>query len=152
MNRKTQYVLAAAGDEDQLTQIAMESKRHWNYPEEWMQLWTESLTITPGYITENKVVKIISDDNLVGFYSLEYNEKQLFIGHFWILPRFIGNGYGREAFADIRERCLAMNEHIVEVESDPYAEGFYKTLGASKVGSVATLIEGRELSVLQFRF
>ncbi|MCW3464783.1 GNAT family N-acetyltransferase [Chitinophaga nivalis] len=152
MHTTITYLPAAAGDAEILTDIAFQSKRHWNYPEAWIQLWTESLTITPAYIQQNQVIKIIYADQVVGFYSLEYNGEQLFIDHFWILPSFIGHGLGKEAFADLRHRCIARNETIIKVESDPNADGFYTRMGATKTGIVNTLIEGRTLNIFQFHF
>ncbi|WP_339071047.1 GNAT family N-acetyltransferase [Chitinophaga sp. 212800008-4] len=152
MTQHIKYIPAEISDADPLTQIAFHSKRYWDYPEEWIQLWTEDLTITPEYISKNQVIKIINEDILAGFYALEYKEKQLYIGYFWMLPEFIGKGLGKEAFTDLRNRCLAMNEPIVDVESDPNAEGFYIKMGAEKVRSISTRIEGRHLNVFRFRF
>jgi len=33
-----------------LTSISFASKRYWNYPEEYFDVWKKELTITPGYI------------------------------------------------------------------------------------------------------
>ena len=146
------YLLAKAEDAKILTKIAIKGKSYWNYPGEWTKLWIEDLTITPAYINNNQVIKLIHDSEIVGFYSLEYKDTQLHIGHFWILPEYIGQGFGKNAFFDLQSRSIEMNEHVVKVISDPNAEGFYIKLGAKLIRSIETAIPGRKLNELEFRF
>lgn len=46
---------AESGD---LTSISFASKRYWNYPEEYFEIWEKELTITPEYIDNNIVYGI----------------------------------------------------------------------------------------------
>lgn len=39
---------ATPADAAVLTEIAHAAKRHWGYPERWVQLWRAALTITPA--------------------------------------------------------------------------------------------------------
>lgn len=34
-----------------LSAIALAAKRHWGYPEEWMELWKDEFVITPEYVS-----------------------------------------------------------------------------------------------------
>ncbi len=36
-----------------LSAIALAAKRHWRYPERWIEIWTPILTLTPEYVTAN---------------------------------------------------------------------------------------------------
>ena len=49
MNRRAARLEEAA----QLSAIAHAAKRHWGYPEAWIQHWRLTLTITPEYIARN---------------------------------------------------------------------------------------------------
>ena len=40
-------------DADTLTAIAHAAKRSWRYPEEWIRLWSNELTVTPDFIERN---------------------------------------------------------------------------------------------------
>ena len=53
-----------------LTEIAISAKRHWNYPERWIEIWIPSLTISPEYISAHETWMAIVDTMPVGFYSL----------------------------------------------------------------------------------
>jgi hypothetical protein len=45
-----------------LTMITLAAKRHWNYPENWIQIWLPSLTITSEYILVNEIWVAIVDE------------------------------------------------------------------------------------------
>ena len=48
-------IRATKDDADSLTAIAISAKRHWNYPEAWIQHWiTKGLGITEEYILANE--------------------------------------------------------------------------------------------------
>lgn len=59
------YLLAKAEDAKILTKIAIKGKSYWNYPEEWTKLWIEDLTITPTYIINNQVIKLIHANKII---------------------------------------------------------------------------------------
>ena len=54
-----------------LTGITIASKRHWGYPEKWIQLWTPELTFSPEYVSENEVWTAVVDERPVAYYSLK---------------------------------------------------------------------------------
>lgn len=54
-----------------LTTITLAAKRHWNYPESWIQLWLPSLTITSAYILKHETWAAIIDKKCAGYYSLK---------------------------------------------------------------------------------
>ena len=39
---------------DTLTEIAHAAKRHWKYPESWIQQWQTDLTITREFISDSR--------------------------------------------------------------------------------------------------
>ena len=46
---------AEAAHCETLSMIAHAAKAHWGYPERWLELWAEALTLTPRYVAENEV-------------------------------------------------------------------------------------------------
>jgi len=54
-----------------LTEITLAAKRHWGYPEKWIQLWTPELTFSPKYVSENEVWLAVVDETPVAYYSLK---------------------------------------------------------------------------------
>jgi ribosomal protein S18 acetylase RimI-like enzyme len=70
--------------------------------------------------------------------------------HLWVMPEMMGRGIGRSLFCHAVERSILSGVRELEIESDPNAEGFYQRLGARRVGSNITQVQGRrrELPVL----
>ena len=61
---------AQPNDAELLTAIAHAAKRHWNYPQDWIDQWKPDLTITPQFISENEVFVALMDQKIVGCCAL----------------------------------------------------------------------------------
>jgi N-acetylglutamate synthase-like GNAT family acetyltransferase len=138
---------AEAKDAQTLTQIALDAKRHWGYPESWIQHWKSDLTITPEFITHNHVYVAEDDGEVRGFYALCQNGDKAELEHMWVRPDLIGTGIGKELFLDAMERAAKMNVSGVELSADPNAAGFYERMGATKIGEVQSEIEGHARTI-----
>src|SRR5512140_3712049 len=84
-----------AGD---LTQIALNAKRHWGYPEHWMELWKPELTFDAGYFEANESWAAEVDGQPVAFYTLLDKEGMAWLENLWVRPEFMSNGFGRMLF------------------------------------------------------
>jgi GNAT superfamily N-acetyltransferase len=125
-----------------LTRIAISAKRHWNYPETWIQLWTPSLTITAEYIQTHETWVALLDAQPAAYYSFAENEGKRWLDNLWVLPDHIGKGLGRSLFQHALERCKIQNIQSLLIEADPHAQNFYEKMGARKVHEHRTEIEG----------
>ncbi len=126
-----------------LTEIAFAAKRHWGYPETWIEVWREDLTITPEFIALNEVFIVCEQDKPIGFYALVTSEGTTELDHLWVLPEWMGKGIGRRLLAHAIDRAAAANIATIEIVSDPNAEAFYLKAGARKIGEVLSTIEGQ---------
>ena len=126
-----------------LTQIARAAKRHWGYPERWLDLWEDALTITPEFISNNEVYVAIYEGKIVGFYALTVDGSKLVLEHMWVAPQHIGMNVGRMLFSHAVEKAASLNASVIEIESDPHAEDFYKRMGAQRIGEVSSEIDGQ---------
>ncbi len=138
-----------------LTALALAGKRHWGYPETWLQAWRAALTITPDYIAAQHVA--CADDEagrLVGFYAVERDGDTFRLEHLWLDPAHIGHGLGRRLFAHAVEAAAALGATELHIEADPNAEGFYLHLGARRVGEVVSRLTGtrRVVPLLRYAF
>ena len=143
-----------------LTEIAIAAKRHWNYPERWIEHWLPSLTISPGYISEHETWMSVLNNQPVGFYSLNMDDvvarerqrpKQpprnnggyLWLDNLWVLPEFMGLGIGRQLFQHALERSRALGVSILKIEADPNAQSFYEKMGVRKTGEHHSQVDGQ---------
>ncbi len=129
-----QIVRAHPSDAATLTAIALEAKRHWGYPEKWMAIWRDTLTIRPEQIEVDEVYCSTDVDEIVGFYGLHRDRDTLRLEHLWVLPKLMRRGVGRALFEHSVERTHALGFRSLHIESDPNAEGFYLRMGARRVG------------------
>lgn len=120
-------------DADSLTQIAISAKRHWNYPEAWIQSWLPQLTISPEYISANEVWMMTDEEKPVAFYSLSQDQEGYELSHLWVLPEYIGKGIGKQLFNHALERCKLLNITALKIYADPNAQPFYEKMGAKKI-------------------
>jgi GNAT superfamily N-acetyltransferase len=134
---------ATPGDAGTLTGISFAAKRYWGYPEQWMERWQESLTITPDFIRRNEVYAATSDKVVVGFYALAGRGRRIELEHLWVAPDHIGTGVGRALFDHAVRRAAALGAEVLGIEADPNAEGFYRRMGARRVGETSYPIDGQ---------
>lgn len=140
---------AEPGDADALTRIAFAAKRHWGYPERWMERWREDLTIAPGYVGKNEVHAAVIDGDAVGFHAVGFHAltgtgNTLELEHLWVSPDWIRKGVGRALFGHAVERAAALGAEAMRIESDPNAGGFYERMGARRIGENVYEFEGGE--------
>lgn len=124
---------ATPKDADSLTKIAISAKRHWKYPEAWIQHWLPQLIISPEYISANEVWMIIDEEKTIGFYALSQDEEGYQLGHLWVLPEYIGKGLGKQLLQHAFEQCKLLNISALTIYADPNAQAFYEKMGAKKV-------------------
>jgi GNAT superfamily N-acetyltransferase len=134
---------ASADEAARLTEIAHEAKRYWGYPEHWIKHWQADLTISPEFIANNDVYVAEQEGELLGFYALIVRENKAELDHMWVAPRQVGSGVGKELFIHAMLRAAGQNVAEVEISSDPHAEGFYQKMGATRIGEVASEIDGQ---------
>ena len=128
---------------DVLTEIAHAAKRHWGYPENWIEHWKADLTITPDFIRENEMYVAVSGEEIVGCCAIVFSDSLTELEHMWIKPEYMGAGVGRALFMHARERAADLKVPAMELSADPNAEGFYQRMGAKRIGEVKSEIEGK---------
>lgn len=149
---------ASTGDSAQLTEIAFNAKRHWNYPEAYFEIWKKELTITHQYIDHNPVFKAILNDEVVGFLSLTYVpretynqnikiEKGWWLEHLFVLPKFHHLKIGSQLIDFCKKMMKKEKIPELSIFVDPFATGFYEKIGAHFAYISPSSIEGRELPV-----
>ncbi|CAN5679991.1 GNAT family N-acetyltransferase [soil metagenome] len=126
-----------------LTQIALDAKRHWGYPEHWIQHWQEDLTISSDFISNNQVYVAEREGEIIGFYALAVEDQKAELEHMWVSPKYIGTGVGKELFIHSIQIAAGYNVSEVMISADPNAEGFYQRRGARRIGEVTTEIDGQ---------
>lgn len=138
-----QIVRAAPADANHLTSIAVAAKRSWGYPDAWLAQWMPLLTITSAYVSSHPTFVARVGTEAVGFYALA-GDGEWELEHMWVQPGWMGRGAGRALFTHAAATARAAGAHQLNIESDPFAEGFYLRMGAQQVGERTYDLAGAE--------
>jgi GNAT superfamily N-acetyltransferase len=144
---------ASPDQAETLTRIAVAAKRHWNYPDRWIQIWSPLLTISPEFIETHDAYVAYVGGEPVGVCAISVEEEKASVEHLWVLPDFVGKGIGKALFEHMISRCRDLGVQVLEIESDPNAQGFYERMGAKVVGERVSEVDGqpRILPVLEMK-
>jgi GNAT superfamily N-acetyltransferase len=134
MNTDSRSIRRALPEEaNALTQIAVDAKRHWGYPEHWIKHWEADLTISSDFIRDNPVYVAEQAGEVRGFYALRVSGKKAELEHMWVAPGSIGTGIGKELFLDAMDRAATLEVREIAISADPNAARFYERMGASQI-------------------
>lgn len=148
------FVIRKARSEEakKLSQLAFQSKAHWDYSLGFMLACRSELTFTSEHLTHPKYVFYLAEcqDALIGFYGLEQNSvHEMELAALFVAPFFIGQGYGRVLLEHAQSQAVAKGASILIIQSDPNAQGFYRAMGAYPIGyRESDSLPGRYLPLL----
>jgi ribosomal protein S18 acetylase RimI-like enzyme len=134
---------AASRNVEQINAVIEAAKRSWNYDEGYLDAAIPLLKIDEGYLTDRTCFEAHLDRRLVGFAAVEKRDPVLAVlEHLWVSPSSQRRGIGRTLFAKCSEAARRKGCRVMQIVSDPPAEGFYRTLGARRVGERPSRIRG----------
>jgi GNAT superfamily N-acetyltransferase len=137
---------AVPAEADALSRLALRSKGHWGYDEEFLAACRVELTLRPEQCDGVHTVVAERGDALLGFYRLAGEAPVAELADLFVDPTVIGRGVGATLLADAVDRARALGVSRLVIDADPHAAGFYVRMGARRVGSVASSsIVGRQL-------
>jgi N-acetylglutamate synthase-like GNAT family acetyltransferase len=137
-------------DVNELTELTIRSKSHWNYSKKQIEEWKDDLTITSDYINEKEVYKLIDNKSLIGYYSyFKLNEIDIKMENLFIEPKYIGQGYGKFLMSDFLQRIKEAGFKKVTLDADPNAEKFYSYIGFHIVGQLESSVKDRFLPIME---
>jgi GNAT superfamily N-acetyltransferase len=125
-----------------LTGIAHAAKRHWGYPERWMELWRPLLTISPEEVAGCEFWVSELDGRVAGFHAVSVTGPEASLDHLWLRPEAMGLGIGRALFAHAAALAAQLGASTLVIDADPNAEGFYLRMGARRVGEIPADVDG----------
>ena len=133
-----------------LSLLTIGSKSYWNYSKEQIEEWIPVLTITPEYIEQNPVFKLVQNDQIIGYYSYHaHKEGEVLLDNLFISPAFMGKGIGTMLMNDFFDRVQSNGTSAIVLYSDPNAAAFYIKFGFELIGNEPTSIKNRFLPILR---
>jgi len=140
---------ARAEDAEALSALALRSKAHWGYDASFLAAAAPDLAVTAGDIGA-LVVRVAEGEGApLGFSALDLRGDEPELVALFVEPSAIGTGLGRTLLDDARAAVRAAGFTTMLIESDPYAEPFYRSQGADRVGTRTAASTGRALPLLR---
>ncbi|WP_163339327.1 GNAT family N-acetyltransferase [Desulfopila sp. IMCC35008] len=154
---------AVANDAHILTAISFRSKKYWQYPDEYLAIWADELTVTEQYILDNYVFVATKNDVLVGYYSVvevkeDFEmaavriEKGIWLEHMFVDPEYIGQKVGTAMVGHLKTIWQQRGVRTIRVLADPNARGFYEKNGFGYIRECPSTIVGRTTPLLELAF
>ena len=133
-----------------LSELALRSKGHWGYDDEFLATCRAELTLTEDRLTTERIVVAEVDGDRMGYFALALRRPGSELVDLFVEPVAIGRGVGRVLWEEMLERAAAGGAAWVEIEADPHAMAWYLRRGAQRIGAVPSAsIPGRELPLLR---
>lgn len=133
-----------------LSDISFRSKAYWGYDHEFMDQVRAELLITEEAVHKNHIFVAEENGHLLVFYELSGTQPVGKLLSLFIDPIYIGQGIGKLLFKHALFTARDAGVEKICIDSDPYAEGFYKAMGAIRVGEVPSgSIQGRRLPLME---
>ncbi|MEV6239293.1 GNAT family N-acetyltransferase [Lentzea sp. NPDC051838] len=133
-----------------LTDLAMAAKAFWGYDDAFMEACRDEMTFDPADVAARHVVVAEIDGVVTGFYSVDGTPPAGELGNMWVRPDAIGTGLGRVLWLDALATALDLGHEHLDIDADPFAEGFYLRMGAERIGETPSgSIPGRILPLLR---
>ncbi len=120
---------------EELSALAFRSKQYWDYSDEFMENCRRELTYSPDELVRDFAYVIEKEGHISGFYVLTVlDDEQIELEALFVEPEYIGYGFGRELMNHARIQAYEAGFSVMIIQSDPYAENFYYSAGAVKIG------------------
>ena len=135
-----------------LTELTKKSKAFWGYSEQQILKWNDNLTISKVYIENNNTFKLSIENKIIGYYSyIIYEENFVKLDNLFLLPSFIGKGFGNILINDFLKRIKQEGFEKIVLNSEPNAERFYLKFGFIKIGETETSIKNRFMPIMEMK-
>ncbi len=133
-----------------LSALAVRSKAHWGYSDEFIDACREELTVPRASVDAGRVSVAVVDGVVAGFSTALDQPPVRGLGALFVDPPFIGTGVGAALFHAFRVAAVKAGFTLVRIEADPNTLGFYEHQGAVIVGEAPSgSIPGRMLPLLE---
>lgn len=143
------FEIATVEDAEDLSAVAVRSKRHWGYSKEAMELWNQNLTITEDFLNSHTVIKATLEDEIVGFFALEEIQPVTRIAQYWIDTPYMRKGYGTVMYNYLRDYLKKRDVERVTLVLDPNGMSFFERKGAKILERIEHKVKNKFLYIVE---
>jgi N-acetylglutamate synthase-like GNAT family acetyltransferase len=142
---------ARADEADDLTALALRSKAFWGYDAAFMAACVPALTLSSERIAAEPFFVLEAGGQVIGYAGLRIDGADAELTNLFVDPWAIGRGYGGQLWQHAIKLARALGATRLRIESDPFAEAFYRAMGAERIGETPSdAIPDRMLPLLRY--
>ncbi|WP_235939711.1 GNAT family N-acetyltransferase [Occultella kanbiaonis] len=143
---------AIPGEAAALSALALRSKAHWGYDDDFLEMCRAELTYTEAQTAAWGLMVAVDDDDVpLGLYRIHGDPLAGELDALFVEPDRIGTGLGGTLLRHALDTAREAGFRTLGLDADPGAEAFYAHAGATTVGSTASgSIPGRRLPRMRF--
>ena len=135
-----------------ISALALRSKAHWGYDEEFLAACQAELTWSCDDIASRHCVVAERDGELCGFFILAGTGEHGQLTDMFVEPRLIGTGLGGDLMRLALQQARDLGYATLGIDADPNATGFYEHFGGRLVSQTPSgSIVGRMLPHLEIQ-
>ena len=151
-SREVSIRCARSEEAGRLTALALRSKAHWGYDAAFMRACVPALTVTAERLKAEPFFVLEQAGAIAGFGALRIDGAHAELTNLFVEPEAIGRGYGRRLWRYAIELARGLGARRMFIASDPFAEPFYRAMGAERIGETPSdAIPGRVIPLLMYR-
>lgn len=129
-----------------LTDLCLRSKAHWGYSDAFIEACRTELSVTPAQLTEWQGQVAERSGQILGLVQISIEGQSAWLEKLFVDPTAMGQGIGRAFMVWAALAARLDGACRLVIDSDPNAEGFYRSVGARRVGhEKSASIPGRYL-------
>ena len=136
-----------------LSDLALLSKAHWGYSQDFLDSCRPELTVDPAQIGSDsyQYYAAVEGDVIIGFYALErLSDDDYKLEAIFVEPKRIGTGIGRALIKHATRMLSQRGATRLIIQGDPNATQFYVAAGGRQIGArESASIPGRHLPLFE---
>lgn len=136
-----------------LSRLALRSKAHWGYSEDFLDACRSELTVDASrFGTDNyQCFAALDGGSILGFYTIGRASASCYeLEALFVEPEHIGRGVGRMLMQHAVQTLSERGAKRLIIQGDPHATAFYFAAGARQVGTrESESIPGRHLPLFE---
>lgn len=101
-----------------ISDLAMRSKAHWGYDDDFLNACRTELTVAPDRCDGVRLIVAESEGVIIGFYRLSGEAPEGTLEALFVDEPMIGSGLGRRLFADAVDRAQRLGLVILLIDAD----------------------------------
>lgn len=142
---------ARVEEAEELTSLAVRSKRTWGYDDDFMQRVMPDMIVHPHYLTAEHGIVAEDGGAIVGYAIVRVEADKAFLRNLFVEPNRFREGIGKGLFQESVRFARQRGAKTIILGGDPHAIGFYKRMGMRRIGDEPSLAGGGRMLPIMAR-